>query len=365
MAMKRPALSGRCVLHPTLTHLRMIASRSSAPLPHRFSRSPAKPNHLSRWLAILSIGLVGCSLIGHVLGSFYFFELFSHFSIQYLWLSYILLGLWLLFGFAYWKAIPKFLPSLSVLLLVSTAYLNTTPWVAGDFPEDLPILRGDLRVLHANVLYSRNEYATTVAMLHRYQSDLYVLQEMTPQTIRLVTSQVRGDFPYWFACRSKQQVWTLVGSRTPFRVDQKLARNQHIISLTTTVHGRPVSFVTVHPHTPIIPAWFRERNKQLTEAARITRQNKRPTVLIGDFNISPFSPVYQTIFQPSAATGKSGILTAARQTKTQPTWPRFLPFMMIPIDHAFVNSGFKPLSFRTLTQPGSDHRALVVDLLFQ
>lgn len=251
---------------------------------------------------------------------------------------------------------------LPVSLLLITAYINQTDWIPGDYNEPIPAPQGDVRVLHANVLYSREEYNSTVAMVKQQNPDLYVLQEMTPDPIRFVTSQLRKEYPYWFACRSKQQVWTLVGSRTAFRVEKALALDQHIISMVTRIRGRNMTLVTVHPHTPVIPSWFRERNAQLTRVAHETQTNTRPTVLIGDFNISPFSPLYKTIFQSEKHS--KGELVAARNKKTQPTWPRFCPPMMIPIDHAFVNAGFKPQLFRTLDQTGSDHRAIVVDLTF-
>ncbi|QIP13366.1 endonuclease/exonuclease/phosphatase family protein [Spirosoma aureum] len=346
----------------------MLASTSSAAYRSRLPKKQINAHWLNRWLAVLSIGLFTCSLAGRFLGRFYFFELFSHFTIQYQWLSYGFIGLWFLYWLIYWKEVKPALSVLAIVSLIGTAYLNQTPWIPGDYDSVIPSPKGDVRVVHANVLYAREEYATTVAMLKQKRSDLYVLQEMTPDKIRFVTAQVAAEFPYWFACPSKQQVWTLVGSRTAFQIDLPLARKLHIISLTTQVRGRAIELVTVHPHTPVIPSWFRERNAQLAYAAHKTRYNARPTILIGDFNISPFSPIYEELFKPDEGrmkTGQKGVLVAARQIKTQPTWPSFLPPMMIPIDHAFVNGGFTPLSFRTLDQEGSDHRAIVVDLKFR
>ncbi|MCK8490460.1 endonuclease/exonuclease/phosphatase family protein [Spirosoma sp. RP8] len=344
----------------------MIAPTSSKISRHKVASSFFHARRVGRWLAFLSVSLFACSLIGHVFGRYYFLELFSHFAVQYQWLSYGFLGLWAIYGLVYRKMATLFLPGLSVALLVSTIYINQTPWVVGDYDTPIQAPTGDVRLFHANVLYAREEYVTTVAMLRQYRSDLFVLQEMTPATIRLVTDKVKNEFPYWFACYSKGGVWTLVGSRTRFQVDQALARRLRIISLTTQVRGRKVTLLTVHPRTPLVPTWFRERNKQLAYAARKARTNATPTVLIGDFNISIFSPIYKDIFRPADAssnrTTSNGQLTAARRVKTQPTWPSFFPLIKIPIDHAFVNNGFTPLLFRTIDQSGSDHRAVVVDL---
>lgn len=319
------------------------------------------------WIQALSAGLCSCLVFGSLLGRLYFFELFSHFQIHY-WL--VLIGL-ILASLLRWiiarSLIPTWflLPSLGLLLLSPNT--NGRKWLPGDYDEAVLPPAGEVRVYHANVLVNRSEHKTTLAQLRSHQPDLFVLQEMTPTSIRLVMSQLQTEFPHWFACWSKKTCWTLVGSRTPLRTNPSLARTRQIIVVTTQVRGRSMSLITVHPRVPLLPSWFRQRNAQLTKAAHLTRMNSVPTVLIGDFNISVFSPVYTAIFDSSAKGryAQRPTLQSGRQRLTQPTWPGFLPsLLMLPIDHAFVNSGFAFRQFRTLGQTGSDHRALVVDLRF-
>ncbi|MFD2573766.1 endonuclease/exonuclease/phosphatase family protein [Spirosoma soli] len=281
---------------------------------------------------------------------------------QYVWLAYVLL---LLQGFC--LRIDSIrsqsgLVLIPISLLAVVIYFEDRNWVPR-YTSEPPKTPGDIRVLHANVLYTRDEYDTTIALIRQQHPNLYVLQEMTPQSIRLVTSELHNEFPHWFACWSKGPCWVLVGSRTPFKVDQGLARKWRVVSLKTRVKDQDVALVTVHPRTPILPSWFRERNAQLAHVANATRQSPLPTVLIGDFNISVFSPIYKDIFETNDNEQKAS-LKSARSVLTQPTWPRFIPPMMIPIDHAFVNSGFYTQSFQTLEHPGSDHKAVVVDLGF-
>lgn len=307
--------------------------------------------------------------MGLWLGRYYFFELFSHFCIQYTWSAYVLLGLNGLYWLIYRNKIDsKSLVSVLIVLLAVVS-LNRTSWQAGDYDTGEGPPSGDVRVFHANVLYTRDEFDTTIDLVRNQHPNLYVLQEMPPARIRFVTSRLAREFPYWFACWAKGPCWTLVGSRTPIRVDRLMARNWRIIRLTTRIQGRMMSLVTVHARTPLLPSWFRDRNAQLALAAKLTRHNSLPTVLIGDFNISVFSPLYDDLFAPVEQTpnGKQisrQSLWATRRTLTQPTWPAFFPPLMIPIDHAFVNRGFRPLFFRTLAQPGSDHRAVVTGLAF-
>jgi endonuclease/exonuclease/phosphatase (EEP) superfamily protein YafD len=321
------------------------------------------PERVNRWFNWLTIGLLTCWLGGWLLGRYYFFELFSHFYIQYKWLA---------IGLVFLSVIPKLLygnqfkqPSLRTWILMLIYIIPLSPnWLSGDYlssPPQEPL--GDARIVHANVLFTRDEYETIVDLIHKQRADLYVLQEMQPHSIKLVTAKLRREFPHWFACWSKGPCWTLVGSKTPIRIDRKLAKTRRIINLTTEIRGKTLSLVTVHPRTPMLPSWFSERNEQLTEAARITRHNAFPTVLIGDFNITMFSPVYRDIFTDSPADIRNKqILNSGRGLLTQPTWPRFLPFPLLPLDHVFGNTLCRPMFMWTLDQPGSDHRAIITDL---
>lgn len=328
----------------------------------RWQRLRPYSNRISRWLNGIAIAFFLSWLSGRLLGRFYPFELFSHFEVQYHALAYGLLGLQLLWSLIYPKRNRSGWVLVPFLVVASVIYFKNTDWVPGDSGTNPPRASGDVRIFHANVLYTRVDYESTLALIRAQRPNLYVLQEMTPRSIRLVTARLRKEFPHWFACWSKGPCWTLVGSRTPIQVDQELVRQARLIALTTQIGGRPMSLITVHPRTPLLPSWFRERNSQLMLAAQQARRNALPMVLLGDFNISVFSPVYKAIF--GTPTESAGVLQAARRTMTQPTWPTFFPFLLIPIDHAFVNGGFRPLSFQTLDHPGSDHRAVVVDLKF-
>ena len=233
--------------------------------------------------------------------------------------------------------------------------LLVIPWITGF--KSTPGQSRDLRVLHANVLYASQQYADIVKLVTAQSPDIFILQEMTPESIRGV-SVLKRSFPYQYSIWAKGPCYILVGSRTPIRVDSAAAQAERVVSLRTCVGGHDMVLMTVHPKTPTLPSWFADRNQQLAFVAEKARQQRLPTIIAGDFNISIFSPVYQSTFEQPR-------LTACRRGfGLQPTWPRFLPPMYIPIDHAFVNPGFRTVNFQALAQAGSDHKAIVVDLAF-
>ncbi|MBC8153012.1 MAG: endonuclease/exonuclease/phosphatase family protein [Bacteroidetes bacterium] len=303
------------------------------------------------WLRLLTGGLLTATLVGYLGNVFFLFELFSHFAVQYAVLAALLLvgGLYLRSG---WLITMS---SLSLLL----NGLIVSPWLT--VAESGSARQRDLRVLHANVLYDDTDTASIMRLVRSQAPDIFVLQEMTFGSIQGV-SALKTTYPYQYHIWSKGPCRILVGSRTPIRPDSALARPTRVVSLKTTVRGRELVLLSVHPQTPTLPSMFADRNQQLAFVADNARRQRLPTLLVGDLNISVFSPVYRRIFQPFFVSSR---LTACRRGfGLQPTWPRFLPPMFIPIDHAFVNEGFRTVDFRTIDQPGSDHKAVVVDVSF-
>lgn len=314
--------------------------------PNRKARvAPPLRQRVRFWLQLLTWALLGATLAGRMGSSFFLFELCSHFAVQYALVAGLLMVFWLYKG-------PHLLGLMAALTLLVNGLL-VMPWLSTPKPPSNTAY--DLRVLHANVLFSSDDYAHITHLVLSQSPDFFILQEMTPESIRGVASLTK-TYPYQYNLLAKGPCYILVGSRTPFSVDTAAARALRVVSLQTTVRGHHMALLTVHPQTPLLPGWLAGRNEQLEFVAEKARRQELPTVVAGDFNISVFSPTYQAIFEQPR-------LTACRRGfGLQPTWPRFFPPMFIPIDHAFVNPGFRTVRFQTLDQGYSDHKAVVVDL---
>ncbi|WP_345269027.1 endonuclease/exonuclease/phosphatase family protein [Nibrella viscosa] len=326
-----------------------MPTNTTAPYPVATRRSARRrPAYKSVffWAKAATLALLAVSLLALLGRWFFLFELFSHFVVQYLLVSAVLV--------LYWLIRPHYLvlPAIGCFLWHG---VQVYPWVSGRQPA--AAAPADVRVLHANVLFSRHNYQPIRQLIERENPDVFVLQEMTPAGIQAMQS-LATRYPYRVSIWSKGPCYLLVGSKTPFVADQASARQQRVIHIQTRVKGQPVSLITVHPRTPVIPSWFRERNRQLAYVSQLARQQTKPTVLLGDFNVTMWSPVYKDYLDMPE-------LTACRQGfGRQPTWPAFFPPAYLPLDHAFVNSGFQTTRFRTLAVPESDHKALVADLRF-
>lgn len=305
----------------------------------------------SWFLPLFSLGLLAATVLGQLAGPYFFlFDLASQFAVQYLVLGTLLLG---------WSALQRQWRWLLVnALSVGWQAVLVLPWLVAQ-PPSLADRQPGFRVVHANVLFTRKDIRNTLELVNQQRADLIVLQEMTVEQIPGALAYFRATYPHADTVRAKGPSHILVLSRTPFRVDAAAKRSHQVIHLTTTIQGRPVDLLTVHPRPPIFPSWFAERNEQLTFVSARFRRTRQPAVLIGDFNTSPFASLYRRWFE------QPGIHACRFGFGWQPTWPRFLPVAYLPIDHAFINDRLSTRQFTVLTQRGSDHQAVRVDLAFR
>jgi endonuclease/exonuclease/phosphatase family metal-dependent hydrolase len=121
--------------------------------------------------------------------------------------------------------------------------------------------------------------------------------------------------------------------------------------------GHPLRLYAVHTSWPLAPPSAARRNRQLVLLAQQARAAKLPLVVVGDFNVSPFSPHFRQLLVDG------NLRSAADGFGWQPTWPTFLPPAGIQIDHGFVSPAVSVQSFRRGSGNGSDHRPIVMDLV--
>lgn len=298
------------------------------------------------WIRWATYGLLLATAAGQLLGYWWPFELFSHFPVVYAAVALLLTG--------YWVFQRQRIFYLALGLLVWNGAL-LTPWLLAPQPSAAP---ADLRVLHANVLFKNENHGPILAMIRREQPDLCVIAEATPALYEKVRRNL-PQYPYRSFSHAKSYCYNLVLSRTPLSRDSAALRDFRAVALRTRIRGREVGLVTVHPRTPTRPDWFRTRNAQLRFAFDYARRQPIPTLLVGDFNVTPWSPVYRELTTPP------GLTTCRRGFGLKPTWISPLPFVQLPIDHVFVNDGLRPIAFRTLPAGDSDHRPVVVEVGFR
>ncbi len=274
-------------------------------------------------------------------------QLFTHFRLQYLAASLLLLTVFVILRN------PAYTALLSVSLLANA--IVVVPWyvdAAGNTGGS------QLKLVSVNALSTNVEHDRLFALLAAEQPDLVFLQEVSPQWEKALTA-IHSDYPYRYVEARDGRFGIALLSRLP------LARVGHVDSPPLgfpTLHGelavgdRTLRFVSTHPMIPLGALNFSARNEQLRQVARQLGASPTSTILVGDLNVSMWGLHYREL---ESATG---LRNARRGHGVLPTWPTFMPFAKIPIDHVLVSNDIGVKSIETGPRIGSDHLPLIVTL---
>ncbi len=290
---------------------------------------------------------VGFSLITLLPFDHHALQLFTHFRLQYLTVSLLLLT-----AFAFLRS-PAYAAGLMISVLANAAVV--APWYM-DPGNDLG--ESPLKLLHANVLSTNVEHEKLFTLIADEQPDLVFLQEVSPQWATALAA-LHSDYPHRYVATRDGNFGIALLSRLP------LAHVHHVDSTPlgfptlegeVVFGGRTISFVSTHPMIPLGSVNFAARKEQLREVAQQLGAAAESTILIGDLNTSMWGIHYREL---ERATGLSN---ARRGHGILPTWPTFMPFAMIPIDHVLVSNDIGVEQISTGPRIGSDHLPLIVTL---
>jgi len=305
---------------------------------------------------VLAVNLA--TLGGFFATGLWLFDLPTQFTVQFV----ILQGLALVYFIARRRArwpILLTLPFIAANLIpISRYYVPAAPAAAVATPN--------LRVLTLN-LWARNDRANLVEGLIQTEApDIVFLAEATPQWHHLL-QQLRPSYPYSAPTVDDRTLPIMLLSRWPVK-DAKVVR--------LGSRGRPTIIATVckdvsgdkgacglvvglHTDRPLGPALARSRNTQLDElASLIAQQPERRVIVMGDFNLTPWSPYFHRFLDDArlrdSATGRG----------VAPTWfSRLLPFGL-PIDQILLGPDVEVIQRRVGADVGSDHFPVIADLAF-
>ncbi len=107
-----------------------------------------------------------------------------------------------------------------------------------------------------------------------------------------------------------------------------------------------------HALPPFSGAWTRARDAYLLDMASRLAGLEGARLLAGDLNTTPWAPGYRELL--GAGLDDGGVVRMS--------WPTFLPFPVIPIDHVLVSPELRILSKQRGPDLGSDHYPIVVEL---
>lgn len=250
-----------------------------------------------------------------------------------------------------WSAIA----GVCMLLAVVRVAPIYRPAPASDQPTSGPVLR----VMLFNVLQDNARYDDVIAEVLRHDPDLLVLQECDEIWYERVAT-LSKSLPQHLHVPGTTNRGMAIFSRAPL-LDLRVLDLNNIESRTIgaeiQVGTRRITILASHPWPPAWDLPWRSRNRQLELTADELNSRPGPKLLVGDLNITMWSPFYGDFIR------RTGLLNVRQGFGVLPTFPRDeLPLLRVPIDHMLVSEDVQVRTCVVGEPCGSDHAPLIVEL---
>jgi endonuclease/exonuclease/phosphatase (EEP) superfamily protein YafD len=216
-----------------------------------------------------------------------------------------------------------------------------------------------------NINVANTAWDAIADAVRQVNPDLAAMVETSAIAETQLAQRLGNRFP--FVYRSTGGGLTLF-SRLPLSdTESKTFQNGTVLRATVQVQETPVRLIATHPLVPVKPDLFRRRNGLLAElGADLQAQDFRPLILLGDFNLTPWSPYYTRLIQQTKLHNTRlgfGIEPSWIEATSYIRHPRWITTLVkIPIDHILVSQQFKVSDCRTAAAANADHRMLWSDL---
>ena len=249
---------------------------------------------------------------------------------------------------------------LAILFGIATAWsMIGIVWV---FLPGLQPPRGSstIKIMSANVYASNPTPQLAVQRILEYDPDLVMLIEFANDWEQ-VMQPLHARYPF----RVLQPRWHGFGiglfSKLPLAETEihQLAGSVVDCPMIIThlkLGQQNICVAGLHTLSPTNPIRMELRNQQLVESARILRTINEPTIVMGDFNCTPWSPFLSDFI------GTTGFRDSRQGFGFQATWHRDFGIFKIPIDHAFVSDGIFVHHRSVGAAIGSDHLPIMLEV---
>jgi len=238
--------------------------------------------------------------------------------------------------------------------------LNLWPMQGALAGSESPLVAGarSLRLVSFNVHVANGDMARIAAYLESVEADIVVFQEMT----RANADRLTGLLPrlsHRYPAEDPLAPDILMLSRWPLVAPQLATREGLVLGLRADVDlgDRRLRVYGAHLYWPVVPESARVRNAQLAALGRELAECRGLCVVVGDFNVTPWSSHYRDLLK------NPGVRDCARGQGWLQTWnPGLPPMLGIRIDHCLVAGAIGIERVRVGERLGSDHFATINDL---
>ena len=296
----------------------------------------------------IAIGIFLATLLGFLGRLDWRLDLFSHFRLVYA-LAALITTVALLY-------LRKW-----VMLGVAALALIMNGWVMSPYyltPHDAtPAKAQSISIICFNVLMENRRSDEVLTYLRTKKPDIIALTEVDlAWTVKLKPLEV--DYPYRRLVPRSGHAGVSLYSRLPFTGEAVMLSPVGFWSIIgdLSVSDRTIKVIFSHPVAPTNQRSTQLRDDQINAIADIVQHTATPTLLLGDFNASPWSAALDPIHM------KTELRDSALGFGVQPTWNAFNPLIRTQIDYVFVPPEFAVLNHHIGPALGSDHLPVEVTI---
>ena len=252
---------------------------------------------------------------------------------------------------------------IGILLVIATIWCSTGVLSVYLQIEQPPPGENKIRIMSHNVLADNRGYQAVKKQVAKIDPDVLVVVEYDHQWhVELQSLTDDGTYPYSIRAPRWHGFGIAIFSKLPLS-------NKRAFQLTSEITDAPMVMAefmigqqnfrvaALHVFSPTTTSRMDLRNQQIAEAAKILKKSKTPTVVMGDFNCTPWSPFLDDFLKDS------GYRDSRSGFGYQGTWcARYRWPALIPIDHAFVSPTVHVHDRFVGDNAGSDHYPIVVEM---
>ncbi len=215
-----------------------------------------------------------------------------------------------------------------------------------------------LRLATINVHSANQRSDLVLEFLGSADVDVILLMEVNERWMSALES-LHSAYPYYLAEPRDDDFGMALFSRRPLTnatVIELGGAELPSIEAEVVADNRRIHLLGTHPLPPGSAAYARLRNEQYRQIAAHVQNRSHPTVVFGDLNATPWSPYFADLLRDG------GLQDSSQGLGLFGSWPAWLPFGRIPLDHCLVSPSIQVVGKRLGPSIGSDHLPLVVDL---
>ncbi|MCK5505839.1 MAG: endonuclease/exonuclease/phosphatase family protein, partial [Thermodesulfovibrionia bacterium] len=263
-------------------------------------------------LAMLAL----CSLVNFTDNTDYWIvDILSHFPVQYALASLFLMAVCI------WKKHLPFAAAAGLLLFINAGTvidLDESIHAAGHASTTF-------KIYSANIYKDNRELSELNREIQKIDPDIVLLLEVTPKH-REKLHPIVLTYPYRIENIFKGDLGFVFLSKFPVhdhRITKLSSYGNSLLEAMLEINQKSVMFYGLHAQRPD-RGDFNERKRQFFEPARRIREQSLPVIVAGDFNTTPYSPIFRKFVR------LSGLRDSREGFRWQPSWPALFPPLWLP-----------------------------------